>query len=73
MVFFSLFGALLAKFQTGFNSNGVVEMGYSFATLQWLLISTAVCVALFGILIITKECCSAGICDPSRPGTSASD
>jgi hypothetical protein len=61
MVFFSLLGALLVKFHTGFTSNGVSEEGYSFAMLQWLLISTAACIGVFGTLIIAKEYGAGGI------------
>jgi hypothetical protein len=63
MVFLSLFGALLGKFDSGFASTGAVEAGYSYEVLQWFLIGTAAFVGVFGLAIVTKEAGDSGFFD----------
>jgi hypothetical protein len=50
-----LFGSLLVKINSGFVSTGIYEEGYSQVFLQWLLISAASVVAIFGVLLIGRD------------------
>eukprot|EP00937_MAST-01D_sp_MAST-1D-sp2_P000186 g186.t1 len=55
MVYLSLFGALLVKFNAGFLSTGAVEEGYKYSTLQLFLAGTALFTLVHGALIVLHE------------------
>ena len=55
MTFLTLFGALLVKFRSGFQSTGAVREGYSDDMVEAGLVGTAALVGIFGLFIVVSE------------------
>jgi hypothetical protein len=53
--FLSLMGALLVKFNSGFQSTGAIEEGYSYMTLQYFLVITLVSTGVVGAGLLMQE------------------
>jgi hypothetical protein len=53
--FATLFGALLVKINSSYQSSGLYEEGYSYALLEWGLICVAAAVGILGLLLILDD------------------